>query len=140
MPQNLQRRELLVFDLALDGRSSSRTFAAGPFGYSSSNVSVDASGTRLLTFDAGIQLRDAADGRLVAKLVDTGSDVPRRGGLLAARILSDGQVVTMEGAPLDGARGHVSRSSARTARSGARRRSTPGSPAWRWARSCPADA
>lgn len=105
VPQNLQRRELLVFDLALDGRSSSRTFAAGPFGYSSSNVSVDASGTRLLTFDAGIQLRDAADGRLVAKLVDTGSDVPRRGGLLAARILSDGQVVTMEGAPLDGARG-----------------------------------
>ncbi len=105
VPQSLQRRELLVFDLALDGRSSSRTFAAGPFGYSSSNVSVDASGTQLLTFDAGIQLRDAADGRLVANLVDTGSDVPRRGGLLAGRILSDGQVVTMEGAPLDGARG-----------------------------------
>lgn len=106
VPQDTQRRELLVFDLSLDGQSSRRTFAAGPFAYATSNVSVDASGTRLLTFDGGIQLRDAADGRLVARLVDAGgSDVARRGGLLAGRILADGRVVTMEGAPADGGRG-----------------------------------
>jgi len=104
-PDDTLRKQVQVVDLSFDGASSTRSFAVEAPVSAWDGIAVDAAGDRLLTFDGGVRLRDAADGRLIATLVDTaGSEVPRRGNMLAARLLADGRVVAIEGLPRDGGR------------------------------------
>jgi len=83
-----RRAEMRVVDLGTDGASSARTFATlGKLEHFAAwrGVVADAGGMRVLTPDAGVQLRDGATGALVATLAET------RGA--AAFFLEDGRVV-----------------------------------------------
>jgi hypothetical protein len=88
-----RRAEIAVVDLALDGRSHFVSFAVGTTktpGWGS--VMPNDDGTRLLTRDGGVRLRDGADGRVIATLTESG-------GRPAAAFLADGRIVVGEGAP-----------------------------------------
>jgi hypothetical protein len=81
--------EMRVVDLATDGAASGTTFplvAAIAPGSGWRSVLPDADGQRLLTSDAGLHLRDAATGELIASLVEGSGAIP-------ALFLADGRVV-----------------------------------------------
>jgi len=89
------RAELAVVDLAVDGRSRMLPFpitaTLTPSQSWHAAVPNDA-GTRILTRDGGVRLRDAADGRLIATLAESSRET-------TAAFLSDGRIVVGEGNP-----------------------------------------
>lgn len=91
------RAEMRVVDLAQDGATSTRAFATAARLPGLGLLVVDRSGTRIVTPDDGLRLRDGVDGREIARLAEgNGSDVPRISGTLAAAFLADGRVVTAD--------------------------------------------
>ena len=87
-----RRAELAVVDLAPDGRSRFASFAVGTAqrpGWG--GIVTNDDGTRLITWDAGVRLRDGTDGRAIATLSES--------ALRPAFVfLADGRIVVGEGA------------------------------------------
>jgi hypothetical protein len=88
-PARRARAEMRVLDLAADGASSAKTFAVGAavdpvLGWR--QVLPDALGERIVTSEAGLQLRDGATGALLASLVEGSANPP-------ALFLADGRIV-----------------------------------------------
>ena len=88
-PARRARAEMRVLDLAKDGASSATTFPVGAdvdpvVGWRS--IVPDALGERILTWDAGLHLRDGATGAPLASLVEGTGDV-------RSLFLADGRVV-----------------------------------------------
>jgi hypothetical protein len=100
------RREMRVLDISPDGASAIRTFGVAAPLSAWDGAIADSTGSRLLTFDAGVRLRDGADGRLIATLVeDGGIDTLRRAERFAVTFLSDGRIVMVGAVPRDGTGG-----------------------------------
>ncbi len=94
-PARSGRAELRVLDLATDGTSSTTTFpvdlgVAPVSGWR--RVLPDAAGERIVTSEAGLQLREGANGAPLARLVEGTGDAP-------AFFLADGRVVVEGRAP-----------------------------------------
>jgi hypothetical protein len=92
VPPARARAEMRVVDLAMDGRSRAITFPLAAALEPSRvwrGVVADVSGSRLLTSDGGVRLRDGASGALIATLAEGDSRLP-------ALFLSDGRIVVGE--------------------------------------------
>jgi hypothetical protein len=81
-----------VLIVELTANASPRTVTVPtevPLSPTKDEIVVDASGERLLTLDRGLSLRNAADGAVIARLIDGAKPV-------AARFLADGRIVALE--------------------------------------------
>ncbi len=88
-PHGGARAEMRVVDLATDGRSRAVTFplaAALEPAWVWRGIVADAPGSRLLTSDAGVRLRDGATGELIATLAEGDRRLP-------VLFLADGRIV-----------------------------------------------